>query len=81
LQEELSALLEMDQLLGVFDLETKASLGDLDVPKIDSLIEARLAARDEKKWGRADEIRDELLGMGVAIKDDPEGTTWSKIVQ
>ena len=81
LQEELSALLDMDQVLGVFDLETKASLGDLDVPKIDSLIEARLAARDEKKWGRADEIRDELLGMGVAIKDDPEGTTWSKIVQ
>ena len=81
LQEELSALLDMDQVLGVFDLETKASLVDLDVPKIDSLIEARLAARDEKKWGRADEIRDELLGMGVAIKDDPEGTTWSKIVQ
>ncbi len=81
LQEELSALLEMDQLLGVFDLETKASLGDLDVPKIDSLIEARLIARDEKKWGLADEIRDELLGMGVAIKDDSEGTTWSKIVQ
>jgi len=78
---ELKALLEMDQVLGVFDLDTLGGSGDLDVSKVDALIEARLTARDEKEWARADEIRDELLEMGVAIKDGPEGTTWSRIVQ
>ena len=81
LQHELDALYEMDQVLGVFDLETVASSGNLDVVKIDKLIEARLTARAEKEWVRADEIRDELIEMGVAIKDGSEGTTWSKIVQ
>jgi cysteinyl-tRNA synthetase len=71
----------MDQVLGVFDLDTLGGSGDLDVSKVDALIEARLTARDEKEWARADEIRDELLEMGVAIKDGPEGTTWSRIVQ
>ena len=71
----------MDQVLGVFDLETVASSGNLDVVKIDKLIEARLTARAEKEWVRADEIRDELIEMGVAIKDGSKGTTWSKIVQ
>ena len=71
----------MDQVLSVLDLETEGGSGDLDVSKVDALIEARLTARDEKEWGRADEIRDKLLKMGVAIKDGPQGTTWSKIVQ
>jgi len=81
LQQELDALIEMDQILGVFDLEIVVGSGDLDVSQINSLIEARLTARDEKEWGRADEIRSELLKMGVAINDGPDGTTWSKIVQ
>jgi len=81
LQHELDAFYKMDQVLGVFDLETVASSGNLDVVKIDKLIEARLTARAEKEWVRADEIRDELIEMGVAIKDGSKGTTWSKIVQ
>ena len=81
LQHELDAFYRMDQVLGVFDLETVASSGNLDVVKIDKLIEARLTARAEKEWVRADEIRDELIEMGVAIKDGSKGTTWSKIVQ
>ncbi|MBC8522477.1 cysteine--tRNA ligase [PVC group bacterium] len=81
LQNELSALREMDSVLGVLDLETDGNSGDLDVDKVDSLIESRLAARDNKEWERADEIRDELIEMGVAIKDGPDGTTWSRIVQ
>ena len=41
----------------------------------------RLRARAAKEWSTADELRDELLAMGIAIKDGPEGTTWERVVQ
>ncbi len=81
LADELMALHEMDTMLGVLDLEKTASAGDLDVSTIETLINDRLAARTNEEWSRADEIRDELVSMGVAIKDGPDGTTWSRIVQ
>ena len=45
------------------------------------MIEERLAARDNKDWARADELRDELLTMGIEIKDGAEGTSWTRVVQ
>ena len=33
-------------------------------------------ARESKDWSRADEIRDELTGMGVIVEDGPSGATW-----
>ena len=41
----------------------------------------RTAARAAKDWTTSDRIRDELIEMGIAIKDGPEGTTWTKVVQ
>jgi cysteinyl-tRNA synthetase len=81
LEGELEALQTMDSILGVIYLEEIVSTENLDVSKIESLIEARLDARSAKDWSRADEIRDELIGMGIEIKDGSEGTTWSRIVQ
>jgi cysteinyl-tRNA synthetase len=43
--------------------------------RIDELIAARLAARAAKNWAESDRIRDELAGMGVALKDNKDGTT------
>jgi len=43
---------------------------------IEALIAERLAARADKQWGRADEIRQELLAMGVELEDTAQGTTW-----
>ena len=79
--DELEALYEMDSILGVMTLDAVVSNENLDVSKIDSLIEARLNARSSKDWARADEIRDELLSMGVEIKDGSDGTTWTRVVQ
>jgi cysteinyl-tRNA synthetase len=43
-------------------------------------VEARLAARNEaraaKDWAKADEIRKELEGLGILVKDTPAGTNW-----
>jgi cysteinyl-tRNA synthetase len=48
----------------------------VDEARISALIEARRAARAARNWAEADRIRTELDGMGVALKDGPEGTTW-----
>jgi len=38
-----------------------------------------MEAKDNKDYARSDEIRDELLSMGIEIKDTREGTTWEKV--
>ena len=37
------------------------------------------AAKKEKNFARADEIRAELLEKGIEIKDTREGVVWSRV--
>ncbi len=46
-----------------------------DASHVESLIEARLAARRAKDWAESDRLRDELIGLGIALKDNKDGTT------
>lgn len=43
-----------------------------------SRIEERKAAKKEKNFARADEIRNELLAKGIVIEDTREGVRWRK---
>ena len=43
---------------------------------VETLLLERDEARESKDWARADEIRDELTGMGVIVEDGPNGATW-----
>jgi cysteinyl-tRNA synthetase len=47
----------------------------LDEESIKSSIQERLAARAAKNWKESDRIRDELAAMGIALKDNKDGTT------
>lgn len=49
--------------------------------RVAELLAARNEARKARNFTESDRIRDELLAMGVAIKDGPQGTTWSRIVR
>lgn len=40
------------------------------------LIAEREKAREGKDWAKSDELRDQLIGQGVDIRDTPEGTIW-----
>ncbi len=48
----------------------------IDESKITSLIKERAAARKAKNFKESDRIRDELVAMGVVLKDSKDGTTW-----
>ncbi len=43
---------------------------------IDQKIVERTEAREAKNYQRSDEIRDELLAMGIDLQDSREGTYW-----
>lgn len=48
----------------------------IDKNQVEALLVERKEARDAKDWAKSDEIRDQLLEMGVAIQDSPSGTSW-----
>ena len=41
------------------------------------LINMRMEARANKDWALSDKIRDELLALGIQLKDSKEGTSYS----
>jgi cysteinyl-tRNA synthetase len=47
----------------------------VDVALVQSLIDQRLAARAAKNWAESDRLRDELIAMGITLKDNKNGTT------
>ena len=68
--EALNRIKELTDVLGLFGGKDKEEgLGD----DIQALIDERQAARKEKNWARADEIRDQLAAMGITLKDTPQG--------
>lgn len=50
-----------------------------DKTAIEQLIEERIQARADRNWGRADQIRTELLSKGIELEDGEKGTTWRKV--
>jgi cysteinyl-tRNA synthetase len=51
-------------------------LTDDQIKYIESKISERNAAKDRKDFGKADEIRDQLLRGGIIIEDTRTGSTW-----
>ena len=63
--EALRRVKELTEVLGLFAGEDEEEgLGD----DIQALIDERQAARKEKNWARADEIRDQLAAMGITLR-------------
>ena len=56
-------------------MERKEEILDEEVEK---LIEERQAARKEKNFARADEIRGMLLEQGIILEDTREGVKWKR---
>jgi cysteinyl-tRNA synthetase len=56
--------------------ERKRQAQGIDAHAVETLIAARTVARKTKNFAESDRIRDELLAMGVVLKDSKDGTTW-----
>ncbi len=69
----LEVLKAVDSVLAVMEFEEERIGNEVAV-----LIEKRNEMRRTKRWKEADEIRDELLAMGVVVQDTPAGVTWKK---
>lgn len=69
---------DFDKVLSLDLLKEDVSTIDGElVLKIESLIDERNTAKGERNYIKADEIRDYLLSLGVTIKDNREGTTYT----
>ena len=67
-----------DTVLGIH-LERRSVAMDADeVAKIEAMIADRTAAKKAKDFARADQIRAELLEMGIVLEDTREGVKWKK---
>lgn len=66
--------------LGLLDgqKEENADNNASDDTWIIALIEERAAAKKEKNYARADEIRNELSSKGIILTDTPNGTKYSR---
>ena len=55
-----------------------AKSDDPEAERIESLISERAAAKKEKNYARADEIRSQLLSEGIVLTDTAQGTKWER---
>lgn len=66
---------KIDKLFGLRLIEDTPDVS----PEVYDLIHEREKARAEKNYTRSDEIRDELLSRGIALRDTPDGAVWEYI--
>jgi cysteinyl-tRNA synthetase len=76
-------LLAAGHAMGVLHKNPAAWLGydaasNDDAGTIDALVQARQAAKTQKDFAKADEIRKQLSEMGIVIEDSATGTKWRK---
>ena len=67
-------LFRLTDVLGII-IEKKEEMLD---EEIEQLIAKRQAARKEKNFALADQIRDELLEKGIILEDTREGVKWKR---
>ena len=76
-EEAIKIFDELTGILGIVYDDNSGSDNGGD-EKIEALIAERTAARKEKNWAKADEIRNTLTEMGIVLEDTPQGVKWHR---
>jgi cysteinyl-tRNA synthetase len=77
-------ILAAGNLLGILEqdatewLQGAGSDDAVSAGEIEALIQEREEAKQAKDYGRADQIREDLLEQGVVLEDSREGTRWKR---
>ncbi len=66
---------DFDGLFGVIHPEDASALSESQA----KLLGERSIARTSKDWKKSDELRKELLTLGVEVQDTPEGQKWRRV--
>ncbi len=66
---------QVNRLLDVLEFSKNDSSAD---EEIDRLVQARIEARKNKDFKKADEIRDELNRLGIILEDTKTGVKWKR---
>jgi cysteinyl-tRNA synthetase len=72
--ELLELVSRFDLVLNIFGEDPAESLDN----EIQSLIDQRQEARRRRDFGRADELRDELVQRGIVLEDTKDGVRWKR---
>ena len=70
-------LTKITTLCDILGIETEQKAEMLD-EEVEQLIALRQAARKNKDFAKADEIRNQLLDMGIILEDTREGVKWKR---
>ena len=87
---KMDAVLSLDVIKNAFDVLEKqqkiASVpaaddhaGDPEAEEINALVAERTAAKKNKDFARADEIRNLLTARGITVVDGPNGAVWHRV--
>jgi cysteinyl-tRNA synthetase len=82
LQQILDLFRELGLVLGLDLLALAPSHGNgpgLDSKLMELVIALRQEIRAQKLWSLSDRIRDGLAGLGIALEDKKEGTSWKRV--
>jgi cysteinyl-tRNA synthetase len=80
LASNLHALGFLSESAKAWEARKKAAI-QVDPARVEALIAARKDARASRNWAESDRIRDELASMGVALKDNKDGTTTWEVAR
>ncbi|HUY63333.1 MAG TPA: hypothetical protein VNG12_25845 [Acidimicrobiales bacterium] len=72
-----AALRAMVVELGALAEHGVGDVAEVVGPYVELALALRDRARQDRRFAEADAVRDGLAGLGVEIRDEPEGTTWS----
>ncbi len=70
-----------NRLLGFISSEYEKRAAETIDPlaqQLDTLKAARDEARKRRDWAESDRLRDEMLALGVEVRDTAEGTVWKR---
>ena len=76
-----SQLVKLGNYIGILNHNADEYLkqgSDLSESEISKKIDQREAARNSKDFAMSDQIRDELLELGIILEDSANGTTWRR---
>ena len=78
-----AALLQVADLMGLLQQDPEAWFqaggeGDLSAEAIEAKIAERIAAKQDKNYALADQIRDELKTAGISLQESRDGVSWRR---